>query len=58
MSQKNNNYSYDTDGNYIFFEAEAHHHALRRKYPPSNLSYQLDQPEDPEPARHSQPHIK
>lgn len=49
MSQKNNNYSYDTDGNYIFFEAEAQHHALRRKYPPSNLSYQLDQPKDPEP---------
>ncbi len=47
MKQKNHNFSFDTDGNYLFLDTEKQHVSLRKKYPPSNLQFELEQQEEP-----------
>lgn len=41
MKNKDNNFSYADDGTVIFFNQDRQAEALRRKYPPKNLDFQI-----------------
>ena len=58
MKQKNNNFSFDTDGNYLFFDNEKQHVSLRKKYPPSNLQFEIEHQEDLNVQKYNPVHIK
>lgn len=42
LRQKNNTFSFDLDGNYMLIDNERQHVSLRKKYPPSNLKFEID----------------
>ena len=47
MKNKDNSFTYESDGSMLFFGRDYQTEALRRKYPPRNLEASFEHQEDP-----------